>query len=176
MIEAHMTGVDALDDALSQLSKRMGTAVVRAALKKAAQPIVDAAKDLVPVRTGRLRESLTVSERLTRRQRKGSKRMPGSVTVYIGGAWPKGAHAHLVEFGTAPHLITVDLKDALAGADVYGRTVLHPGTPARPFLRPAWDANKAQALENLGKELWAELEKARARLAKQDAKRAAKGL
>ena len=44
-------------------------------------------------------------------------------------------YAHLVEFGTAPHMIEV------TGADGVTRQVQHPGSEPQPFIRPAIDEN-----------------------------------
>ncbi len=62
-----------------------------------------------------------------------------------------GAHAHLVEFGTAPHEITVsEEKRSLADPTrkiLFGRTVQHPGTRPQPFMRPAFDENVGMVSE-----------------------------
>jgi phage gpG-like protein len=59
-------------------------------------------------------------------------------------------YAPYVEFGTGPHEITPTDADALAfdigGETVFAHRVMHPGTPAQPFMRPA--ARKTAA--NLG--------------------------
>ncbi len=45
--------------------------------------------------------------------------------------------AHLIELGTAPHPINVKNKRVLAGdGQVFGTSVSHPGTRARPFMTP----------------------------------------
>lgn len=50
-------------------------------------------------------------------------------------------YASYVEFGTGPHPITPDDADVLHfeddGEEVFATRVMHPGTPAQPFLRPA---------------------------------------
>lgn len=53
------------------------------------------------------------------------------------GSWGKrrARHIHLVEFGTAPHAIT--MPD--------GGVVQHPGARAQPFLFPAYKANRAHS-------------------------------
>lgn len=49
--------------------------------------------------------------------------------------------AHLIEFGTAAHDVTVESKKVLAGGgQVYGKTVRIPAQQARPHLGPAADA------------------------------------
>jgi hypothetical protein len=46
--------------------------------------------------------------------------------------------------------------------------------PARPFMRPAWEAGKMRALGAFGRLLWVEIEKAAKRLARKQAKLEAK--
>ncbi len=73
--------------------------------------------------------------------------------VIVGGKLGKysGAHAYIVEFGTAPHEIKVsEEKRTLADAPrkiLFGRTVHHPGTAAQPFMRPAYDENAGKVSE-----------------------------
>ena len=55
-------------------------------------------------------------------------------------------HAHLYEFGTAPRF--------------HAKTGKAVGSmPARPFLRPAWDASQELMLATLRREIWSEIEK-----------------
>ncbi|QTC88186.1 HK97-gp10 family putative phage morphogenesis protein [Brevundimonas pondensis] len=58
--------------------------------------------------------------------------------------------AHLQEFGTSQH-------------------------GPQPFARPAWDEGKGDLLPGVGEDLWAEIDKAAARLARKTARLAAKG-
>ena len=62
----------------------------------------------------------------------------------------------LVEAGPEPQAVTQEFG-----------TVNHP---PHPFMRPAWLANKTRALDTMKKELWEEIQKAAARLARKAAK------
>ncbi|MCP4539820.1 MAG: hypothetical protein GY832_21995 [Chloroflexi bacterium] len=60
---------------------------------------------------------------------------------------------HLLEFGTAPHDITLKKPLRLTGeAGTSGRTlpagfvIHHPGAEKKPFLRPAFDNNKGRII------------------------------
>lgn len=66
--------------------------------------------------------------------------------VYVVG--PSAEYAIFVEFGTDPHLITPDDAEALKfegkilpgvpeTETIFATRVLHPGTDAQPFMRPA---------------------------------------
>lgn len=52
--------------------------------------------------------------------------------------------AHLVEFGTAAH-------------DQPGRGIRHPGARAKPFFRPAFEANKGKALDIVKARAWVQI-------------------
>lgn len=138
-------GLKELDEALRELPKATGKNVLKRALTTAAAPVEAEAKRLVPVKSGKLRDSISIGPRLSKRQR--GLNTPGSpVEIFVGAsALP---HAHLQEFGTVK---------------------MRP----RPFLRPAWDANKMKVLESIKGDLWQEIEKAAKRLAKKAAKLAA---
>ena len=49
------------------------------------------------------------------------------------------------------------------------------GSPAQPYVRPAWDGGKTKLLDGIKDDLWSEIEKAAARQAKKAARLAAKG-
>lgn len=75
------------------------------------------------------------------------------------------------EFGTAVHAIVAKrgsgsavLADAPDGA-VFGPSIDHPGQAPRPFLRPAYDETKRQALDAMGKSLGRGIERAAKKLA-----------
>jgi HK97 gp10 family phage protein len=164
----HVEGLKELEQMLDKLSKSMAKTVLRNALKKAGQPIADAAKSMAPVGpTGNLRESITVSTKLKKSQRPGGYRDRTAVNVYVGNDYTKGPHAHLVEFGTGPRVL-----DKPRAATIGGNVVMitHTGQmPAKPFMRPAFEAAKKKALDIFVKEVAAQLLKAVARLKKRAA-------
>lgn len=95
--------------------------------------------------TGNLRNSLTM------RQNK-----KGGVTIGVTvGHTRKGAHAHLVEFGTQPHAIKAGTfrgrpsgsKVLSTGEEFLGATVMHPGAKARPYFFPGYISSRSRALQ-----------------------------
>jgi HK97 gp10 family phage protein len=92
----------------------------------------------VPVRTGRLRQSIQI-------------RIEGN-KVIIG---PETEYDAYVEFGTAPHEIRPKNKKALAfksgGNTIIVKKVNHPGTKAQPYVRPAFEAWRARLGEDVAK-------------------------
>ncbi len=154
-------GLRELDKALGQLPRATGKNVLRRVARKALEPIIEDAKGKAPVGIpgpgsgGKLRDSLAVSTKLSRRQKALHKKMfpsqKSSVEVF-GGV---GAHAFvpqgvMQEFGTRFH-------------------------GPQPFLRPAWDSGKNPALNSVKRNLWAEIKKAAERVARKQARLLAKG-
>ena len=127
-------GVDDLVKALKRLDFAVEKKLLKDAMRQAGQPVLAAAKQLCPVDTGRLRESLKLS--VSARKGKG-------VFVYIkigtGDFKGKTFYGPMVELG---HFL---------GSRKLGnkRTVIAP----RPFLRPAFDAHREEAVRIAGEVL-----------------------
>lgn len=149
---------------LLALGPRAGKAVLRRVLKKAAEPIYQAAKARAPVRSedreiyfgpkgnrklrlpGTTRALVLSSNKLTQRQaRTARKEGKDSAEHYVGS---RDRVARLIEFGTVE-------------------------APAQPFLRPAWDQNKDEALRIIIRELDEEIVKTAGRQARRAARAAA---
>lgn len=122
--------------------KKLSNKVVRGILNKAAKPIIAEAKSRVSKNNGDLEKSI------------GS--IPGrglgkGEQVYVGprrGGRFKGYAGHLVEYGTAPHIIKAKAAGGLLHlrGNVFVNEVQHPGAAARPFMRPAFDTKKDEAI------------------------------
>lgn len=112
---------------------------------------VQHAKERVSRRTGNLDRTIRVAEVDEQRQ---------SVRIVAGGTRQVG-YARYVEFGTRPHVILPRRAKVLAwggarrlsgslrrgaSATSFARRVNHPGTRARPYLRPGAE----QALREVG--------------------------
>jgi HK97 gp10 family phage protein len=123
----------ALKDLVDNLGVSNATAknTIKRALIYAGQPVEEAAKAAAPVRSGKLKMSITTSTKLTRRQK--SQHTPTApIEVFVGaGPLPQ---AHLQEFGRshqAPH----------------------------PFLRPAVDSNIENVTRRFTEQLKLEVQK-----------------
>jgi HK97 gp10 family phage protein len=159
-----MSGLRELKAALEELPKSTARRVQERVLLKRAQPVVTTAKAKAPVQFGDLRDSIQATTRRpkghktpaarafaqtramggsTAQARAASKAAgPAFVEVFIGpGRMPQ---ASLQEFGTSHH-------------------------PPHPYMRPAWDENKGKVLDGIGKDLWDEINKSAARIAKRKA-------
>lgn len=121
-------GIEELSQVLDGLAgdKRLSSQVVRQILNKGAKPIIETAKELVAKRDGDTAKSIgTIAGR---GQGKGEQ-------VYVGprrGGPYKGYAGHLIEYGTAPRK---QANGHNTGA-----------MPALPFMRPAFDQRKDEAI------------------------------
>ncbi|MDK3017623.1 HK97-gp10 family putative phage morphogenesis protein [Pseudodonghicola flavimaris] len=156
-VKMKLEGGGDIERALGELARGTSKGVMRRAMKKALQPVAKAADAASPF-------TVKVTSKLTARQSRQARADRGRslVTLYVGPVQPDGTdapHAHLYEFGT--------------GERVHKKNGKSVGTmPARPFMRPAWDANQDQMLETLRREVWAEIEKAAERARRKAAKAA----
>src|SRR4051812_25344323 len=118
-----LEGFVGLRKLLEGLPKKVANKIERDALKKAGKVVQAAAKALAPVDSGQLKRSITV--------RKGKRKQKGAMSVVIfpdPAKFKKDFYAPYVEFG-------------------------HSKVAAKPFMRPAWDQTKAQALAIIAAEV-----------------------
>jgi HK97 gp10 family phage protein len=136
-------GLRELEAALSDLTRATAKNVCRRVLNKAADPIERDAAANAPQLRGHLQRDVKTGTRLTRRQAAMNRKLGKSaVEVHVGVSDPAGVQT---EFGNEHQA-------------------------AEPWLRPAWDANKAAALDTIGSELGTEIRKAADRQAKKAAR------
>jgi len=156
-------GLKEIQAALQELPKATAKNIMKRVLLKRAEPIVQAAKQNVPVLSGELRDSIVASTKSTggsagkkafaqamasgatskqagAAAREANRATSGSIFVYIGPS-KLGYYGMFQEFGT---------KDI----------------PPQPWLRPAWDQNKDGVLTGIASDMWVEIEKAVERRAK----------
>lgn len=125
-------GIPELQAAFAGLPLAIQNDAMRKAIPVAGAMIRDAIKAAAPVgRTGNLRDSIEF-----RATQIGG--MPSGVVVPNRRRGGGGHHAHLVEFGTAPH-----------PGFYFGRPCSHPGARARAFWNPAVDATADAAVSTI---------------------------
>lgn len=148
----HLQGDKELIRTLDRLAASAVRRIVRPAVSRALVPLNKAMKRRAPVESGALKRSLG-------RKVKSYPRLgivwgavgprSGYAVRFQGRNRDPRYYAHLVEFGTAPHSMGEATKahgekhihrraKLLAKAQKSGGRT-HPGTPARPFARPAFD-------------------------------------
>lgn len=154
--DTNISGGRALDELLKTLAPKMQKNIMRAALSAGARIIVKEAKERAPVGptsstneamyggyAGALKDSVRLTSGI-------NKKGEPFASAKAGGTNKKGADLYyigFVEFGTRPHVIRPKGKKRLqlAGHFIAG-TVMHPGTTAKPFMRPAFDAAHGAAV------------------------------
>ena len=174
-VSLKVEGFKELDEALGNLKKATARTVMRRALAKAAQPIIDEMRRLAPVLSGRLRNSIRTGKitkgvadasaaayrdviqaggdsreamRALREVRRSAS--VGMAFEYLNiGPDTSAPHAHLVEFGT--------VRQA-----------------PQPFVRPAFDGRWRDALAIIGEALREEIDKVTARARRKAEREAAR--
>lgn len=154
MAEVKITGGLDLQKALSDLPAKLEANILRGAARAGANVIAKKAKELAPVRTGKLKNSIKVGTRLRK----------GLVTATVRAGSNKTFYARFVEFGTAQHFIKPKKRKSLFFAGVTKEGAEHPGASPKPFMRPALDSSQEQAVQAFA-------DYVRKRLAKEAAKK-----
>ena len=134
MSDIAIPGLAELQKLLDELPAKIEKNIVRGALRAAAKVVSEEAKSLCPVGSGALRDSIHISVRYRN----------GKVQANISAGNKTAFYAHMVEFGTARHLIKPKNRKSLFLAGVFKELVDHPGAKKQPFMRPAIDG-KANA-------------------------------
>lgn len=140
MADVRVKGLAELQAFLDQLPAKMEANIMRSALRAGANIVRDQAKANAPVKTGLLREGLKVSTRSRR----------GVVSASVKAKGKHGFIAPWLEYGTGAHKITAKKGGTLAFGGGFAKSVTHPGTAPRPFMRPALEARAQDALVAVG--------------------------
>lgn len=185
-VTVDVRGLKELEKALGELEKSATRkTVVRNALKKAAEPTAaqmsqmaagtwdpkiakniiistkiknEAGKAAYAASMRETRGNKAAAVKAMRDARRAAKGTTPPVIMYVGpgeASW----RAHWVEFGIGPHI----------NGGIFAGT-RHPGVRPNPFVRPAWDATRAVALDMIAGEMWVQIEKAAKRQARRKAK------
>lgn len=163
-----VSGLRELEAALSELPKSVGKAVLRRVLAKAAAPIEATADRLAPSRdSGDSPKYYGGKVQVVdgRRRRVGGKLRrigTGEALVQAGIRLTKSQARKARKAGKSTVEYYVGTRDPAAKFYEYGTA----NAPAQPFLRPAWDRHKGEALDIIKDELGREIETAAARVAK----------
>jgi len=132
-IKLELNGFKELKEIFEQFPIEVQKSGTLDALKAGAKPMLEEAKSLVPVKSGKLKESLIIQS-----QKAGVL----SVIKILASRKKGGYHAHLVELGTKPHTI----ENVVIG-DKFYKQIEHPGAQKQPFLRPALLTKKDETIK-----------------------------
>lgn len=164
----HIEGLAACEEALAALGKSLGKGVLRRVGIKALQPMAERARasapndpdtaasiaDTIIVSTKRPKGAASASARAF-----AAKRGAGG-SVEDARAAAKAASSGAVEIFMGPN------RDPKAVQQEFGNRNHGP----QPYMRPAWDSEREPAVTEIGKDLWAEIERTAARKAARDAR------
>jgi HK97 gp10 family phage protein len=135
--------------ALAAQMAKAGTSIQQEAehiIKDAATQIQSVAQSLAPVKTGALRQSITITYLTS------TKAVIGPHVIY--GAYQEFGTGSRGEFPTGPYEIKPKNKQFLVfktkdGRWIRTKHVIHPGVKAQPYMRPA----VKQVIDNMAPEL-----------------------
>lgn len=152
IIELDQASLAKLRARLRRVEASVGARQLVSPFQRGAEIIRDEMADRAPVGpTGNLKESPAIQMEIS----------PLGVSIKIGPDTKKAPHAHLVEFGTAPHETRVDSAQVLStGRVTFGRVAQHPGTAAQPFVFPAFEAKKDDAVRAIANDLRGAIQRA----------------
>lgn len=172
MEEVTVLGLAELRDLLQQeLPEEIQTKALQSSLAKAARPIVKEARNRVPVKTGAVRRAITSGKSRKSTKQKAvriigvnTKRINRPPTLNGRSRWADRYYWKQLEFGRAAYTSKRNLGTPDRG--FFGRQFR--AVPARPFLRPAFESRKHEALETFRKVMAGEINKTAARLHRQN--------
>lgn len=155
-IDIKVRGLSELQKFLDEFPVKVERNIMRGALRAGIKQIKELAYSYAPVGlpnaenvslyggyVGALRDSIRISTR-------GQKSGQPLVRLIAGGKNKKtGAdvyYAHMIEFGTRPHIIKTKKQSLIINGYFAGKEVQHPGINPRPFMRPALDSGASVAI------------------------------
>lgn len=163
-------GLKELDAVLKSLPEKIEQNVMRGAIRAGQKIMIDAVREKLrtnqSIKSGALEKSLRI-----RFDRKAKKR--GWLNAKVIAGDKEAYYAHMVEFGTAAHFISIkeDVKpnkqtrrgerkysyrtinnmvkrgSLVIGKHFVGQSVSHPGARPKPFMRPTFDESQQAAIE-----------------------------
>lgn len=145
MSEVKLRGLAELNNALKALPDKIQQNVLRGSMRAGAKVLAGGIKILAPRgKTGRLARSVKYSSRYDRKV----SRVVGQASAGRGTPSRKKAesafYARFVEFGTAPHAISVKPPRKMLAIGV--PSVKHPGSRANPFVQAAFRGMRLNAI------------------------------
>jgi HK97 gp10 family phage protein len=163
-ISVKIEGLKELQDGLKELPKATAKNTIRRALTAAAQPIIDTAQNLIRVK--RVRPAIVVSKIKFASGSAGKRAFAEALSR--GASREEAAEAAHEANKSGDNDPTITSGVASVGPTKRAFYGFEFGTihqAPQPFMRPAWDQHKQEALDIVREELQNQIEKARARIA-----------
>lgn len=183
-MKVRVEGLRELEKQFERLSAAAAKGAGRRAAVKAMEPMAAIARSLAPKDTGELGKSITVSAKATgaggrigKREYSAVLRAGGTKAEAVGAL--RDARRAAKSVRAAPEVeLFMGPAQGLTKREAIKRIAQEFGTfkmAPHPYMRPAWDQDKAAMLDRLKAELWREVEKAIARSEKRAARAAGRG-
>jgi len=169
-----LDGFKELEKVLEGLSsKAAAKGMVKSGLRRAAKPLIKAARDKVMSYSPTVGKSITVNYQSRDGATIGigpkSKRgqtiaviEDSSFVINVKDPW----YAHFIEFGVSgigrfkgTRSYWLGKRGDVRSAKPQQRRRYRPDQPARPFMRPAFDETKEEMIKNFEKSIWESIEK-----------------
>lgn len=161
MLNLKVLGYKEAVEILGQLNEKMQKQMLRTALRRASKPILQASKDRVPVKSGKLRSKLRIVAMRQMKSRKSETAV--AVKPYFGTNKKQGTinefYGRFVHFGTDERKSKKGKMlrfEAADGTIVYTRKT--KAIPGRPFLEEGFTVGHGQTVDNFGGELATSIE------------------
>lgn len=162
-MKVKVEGLRECQEALAELPKATSRNVLKRALLKSGQPMAEMAEQKAPKLTGHLQKSIAVSSTLSKKEQKNHRSMIGSLLQMTVAGWRSAPKKAVYVFVGAGPIVQASKQE-------FGTA--HHGP--QPYMRPAFDSQRMKVVETIKDLIWAEIDKARTRLAKKAARLAAK--
>lgn len=168
-------GLSDLDKALGDLGKSLGRGVLRRVAVSSLQDMASQARSAAPNDPG-TSESIAETIIVTTKRPKGEKSAAQRAFAQARAAGLDAGQARSAAKAATGGETEVSAfmgpnRDPKAVQQEFGNS----RHGAQPFMRPAWDAKKGPVVDQIGSDLWREINKAAARAASRAAKLASKG-
>lgn len=142
-IKMKIDGLKGIDKALNQFTAKQVKSIARRSLKKGAVPMVEAAKSKAPndpQTNTNLGETIVLGTKLNKNAKKAHRKVRDKTTIemFMG---PTSPYAHYPEFGTAHQ-------------------------SPQPYMRPSFDGEAKNVIDETSKLLWENIAKAAKRNAR----------
>ena len=147
MVESFsLRGFKDLENALGELGSAAGKRVAKRALKKSALPVRNKARQLAPKDENVLEDAIEISTQLSKQARNAlGAEQDGIVRIFVG-----------IDQAAPQQVFIYAIVQEEGNED----------TAAQPYFRPAWAMEGPEAIDILGPELWADIERTAKRAAR----------
>ena len=139
IMEERVLGLQEVNKKLEQIPVKLQKKLIRQALRKGVNIFRDAARQVVPKKTGKLRRAIKSAS---------AKSSKDQIGMKVGIDYKIARYGTVVEFGSRPHEIKAKKGKLLSNkSDIFGRSVKHPGQKPSLFMKSAYEGASGKAIK-----------------------------